>query len=181
MVEYHPVSAKDLSRLHQFGPKFLPGIFLGHVIIRGRNLAARLIGWMCCRRSRNWVVLARLMAGAFCQRTWMQVASLIRTRCWTRYGWSGTLVMTARLSGWTSLLERTIERFVNSVGLWKRPGFQAKADCWRIGLSCAGFVVSVFEYRNSRLWCESRILSVGAAPVIELRRLRREAINKITP
>ena len=26
MVEYHPVSAKDLSRLHQFGPKVLPGI-----------------------------------------------------------------------------------------------------------------------------------------------------------
>ena len=31
--------------------------------------------------------------------------------------------------------------FVNSVGLWKCPGFQAKADCWRTGLSCAG------------LWC----------------------------
>ena len=30
MVEYHPVSAKDLSRPHQFGPKVLPGIFLGY-------------------------------------------------------------------------------------------------------------------------------------------------------
>ena len=29
MVEYHPISAKDESRLHQFGPKVLPGIFLG--------------------------------------------------------------------------------------------------------------------------------------------------------
>ena len=29
MVEHHPISAEDLSRLHQFGPKFLPGIFLG--------------------------------------------------------------------------------------------------------------------------------------------------------
>ena len=28
MVEYHPVSVKDTSRLHQFGPKVLPGIFL---------------------------------------------------------------------------------------------------------------------------------------------------------
>ena len=28
MVEYHPISAKDLSRLHQFCPKVLPGIFL---------------------------------------------------------------------------------------------------------------------------------------------------------
>ena len=27
MVEYHPISAKDLSRLHQFGPTVLPGIF----------------------------------------------------------------------------------------------------------------------------------------------------------
>ena len=32
MVEYHPVSAKDLSRLHQFGPKVLPSIFLGYVL-----------------------------------------------------------------------------------------------------------------------------------------------------
>ena len=30
MVEYHRISAKDLSRLHQFGPKVLPGIFLGY-------------------------------------------------------------------------------------------------------------------------------------------------------
>ena len=30
MVEYHPISAKDLSRLHQCGAKVLPGIFLGY-------------------------------------------------------------------------------------------------------------------------------------------------------
>ena len=35
MVEYHPVSAKDLSRLHQFGKKVLPWIFLGYVFTRG--------------------------------------------------------------------------------------------------------------------------------------------------
>ena len=29
IVEYHPISAKDISRLHQIGPKVLPGIFLG--------------------------------------------------------------------------------------------------------------------------------------------------------
>ena len=29
MAECHPISAEDLSRLHQFGPKVLPGIFLG--------------------------------------------------------------------------------------------------------------------------------------------------------
>ena len=32
MVEHHPVSAKDLSRLHQFGSKVLPGKFLGHAL-----------------------------------------------------------------------------------------------------------------------------------------------------
>ena len=30
MVEDHPISAKDLSRLHQFGPHVLPGKFLGY-------------------------------------------------------------------------------------------------------------------------------------------------------
>ena len=37
MVEYHPISAKDLSRLHQFGKKkVLPGIFLGYALHAGR-------------------------------------------------------------------------------------------------------------------------------------------------
>ena len=35
MVEYHPISAKDLSRLHQFGAKVLPGVFLGYVLYAG--------------------------------------------------------------------------------------------------------------------------------------------------
>ena len=35
MVEYHPISAKDLSRLHQFCPKVLPGKFLGYVLYAG--------------------------------------------------------------------------------------------------------------------------------------------------
>ena len=35
MVEYHPNSAKDLSRLRHFGPKVLPGIFLGYVLYAG--------------------------------------------------------------------------------------------------------------------------------------------------
>ena len=30
MVEYHPISAKDISRLHHFGLKVLPGKFLGY-------------------------------------------------------------------------------------------------------------------------------------------------------
>ena len=36
MVEYHPISAKDISRLHQFGPQVLPGIFLVHALNAGR-------------------------------------------------------------------------------------------------------------------------------------------------
>ena len=32
MVEYHPISGKDLSRLHQFGPKVLPSFFLSYVL-----------------------------------------------------------------------------------------------------------------------------------------------------
>ena len=35
MVEYHYFSAEDRSRLHQFGKKVLPGIFLGHVLSAG--------------------------------------------------------------------------------------------------------------------------------------------------
>ena len=35
MVEDHHISAKDLSRLHQFGPKVLPGIFLGYALHAG--------------------------------------------------------------------------------------------------------------------------------------------------
>ena len=32
VVEYQPISTKDLSRLHHFGPKVLPGIFLGYAL-----------------------------------------------------------------------------------------------------------------------------------------------------
>ena len=35
MVEYHPISAKDLSRLHQLGSKVLPGIFLSYALYAG--------------------------------------------------------------------------------------------------------------------------------------------------
>ena len=33
MFEYHPISARDQSRLHQFGKQVLPGIFLGCALI----------------------------------------------------------------------------------------------------------------------------------------------------
>ena len=32
LVEYFPISAKDQSRIHQFGKKVLPGLFLGYAL-----------------------------------------------------------------------------------------------------------------------------------------------------
>ena len=36
LVEYHPFTAKDQSRIHQFGKKVLPGLFLGYALYAGR-------------------------------------------------------------------------------------------------------------------------------------------------
>ena len=38
LVEYHPITAKDQSRIHQFGKKVLPGLFLGYALYAGWNL-----------------------------------------------------------------------------------------------------------------------------------------------
>ena len=35
LVEYHPITAKDQSRIHQFGKKVLPGLFLGYALYVG--------------------------------------------------------------------------------------------------------------------------------------------------
>ena len=35
MVEYHPISSKDVSRLHQFGSKVSPGKFFGNALYAG--------------------------------------------------------------------------------------------------------------------------------------------------
>ena len=35
LVEYYPISAKDQSRIHQFGKKVLPGLFLGYALYVG--------------------------------------------------------------------------------------------------------------------------------------------------
>ena len=32
LVEYYPISANDQSRIHQFGKKVLPGLFLGYAL-----------------------------------------------------------------------------------------------------------------------------------------------------
>ena len=44
MVEYHPVSAKDQSRLHQCGANVLPGILLCYALYAVRNLERRHYG-----------------------------------------------------------------------------------------------------------------------------------------
>ena len=36
LVEYHPITAKDQSRIHQFGKRVLPGLFLGYALYAGR-------------------------------------------------------------------------------------------------------------------------------------------------
>ena len=57
MVEYHPVSAKDQSRLHQFGPKVLASIFLGYALYAGWNLERRHHGrrhWRIGGDGRIW-------------------------------------------------------------------------------------------------------------------------------
>ena len=35
LVEYHPISAKDQSKIHQFGKKVLPGLFHGYALYAG--------------------------------------------------------------------------------------------------------------------------------------------------
>ena len=35
LVEYHPITAKDQSRIHQFGKKVFPGLFLGYALYAG--------------------------------------------------------------------------------------------------------------------------------------------------
>ena len=35
LVEYHPITAKDQSRIPQFGKKVLPGLFLGYALYAG--------------------------------------------------------------------------------------------------------------------------------------------------
>ena len=36
ITEYHSITAKDQSRIHQFGKKVLPGLFLGYALYAGK-------------------------------------------------------------------------------------------------------------------------------------------------
>ena len=50
LVEYHPTSTKDQSRIHQFGKRVLPGMFLGYVLCAGRISALEANGLAPCSR-----------------------------------------------------------------------------------------------------------------------------------
>ena len=53
LVEYHPITAKDQSRIHQFGKKVLPGLFLGYALYAGEF--GRVTYWLQTLRSwRRW-------------------------------------------------------------------------------------------------------------------------------
>ena len=51
LVEYHPITAKDQSTIHQFGKKVLPGLFLGYALY-----AVGEFGWVTCwsQTLRSW-------------------------------------------------------------------------------------------------------------------------------
>ena len=52
-VEYHPITAKDQSRIHQFGKKVLPGLFLGYALYAGEF--GRVTYWSQTLRSwKRW-------------------------------------------------------------------------------------------------------------------------------
>ena len=55
LIEYHPITAKDQSRNHQFGKKVLPGLFLGYALYAGGGEFGRVTCWSQTLRSwRRW-------------------------------------------------------------------------------------------------------------------------------
>ena len=53
LVEYHPNTAKDQSRIHQFGKKVLPGLFLGYALFAEE--VGRVTYWLQTLRSwKRW-------------------------------------------------------------------------------------------------------------------------------
>ena len=53
LVEYHPITAKDQSRIHQFGKKVFLGLFLGYALYAGGF--GRVTFWLQTLRSwKRW-------------------------------------------------------------------------------------------------------------------------------
>ena len=61
LVEYHPVTAKDQSRIHQFGKKVLPGLFLGYALYAGGI-------WKTLRSWRRWTHRKSTLKKTQCER-----------------------------------------------------------------------------------------------------------------
>ena len=57
MVDYQPICAKDLSRLHQFGPEVLPGKFLGYALHAGANLEKETLKSQTLENWSRWTHL----------------------------------------------------------------------------------------------------------------------------
>ena len=57
LVEYHPITAKDQSRMHQFGKKVLLGLFFGYALYAGGEFG-RVTYWLQTLRSwKRWTHL----------------------------------------------------------------------------------------------------------------------------
>ena len=54
MLENHPISAKDQSRLHHFGKKVLPGMCRGYALYARRIWERRYFGVRHLRSSKFW-------------------------------------------------------------------------------------------------------------------------------
>ena len=82
LVEYHPITAKDQSRIHPFGKKVLRGLFLGYALYAGN-----LEGWRADRRP--WGVgndgrIGNLLEKTQCERSDIsQTRRIFSNRRWT--------------------------------------------------------------------------------------------------
>ena len=63
LVEYHPITAKDQSRIHQFGKKVLPGLFLGYALYAGRIWKGYILVQTLRRRRPTHLTRGRRGAG----------------------------------------------------------------------------------------------------------------------
>ena len=85
LVEYYPISAKDQSRIHQFGKKVLPGLFLGYASYAGGILEGWHVG------CRHWGVgndgrIGNLLKKTRCKRSNISHKKMkihISSRRWT--------------------------------------------------------------------------------------------------
>ena len=94
LVEYHPITAKDQSRIHQFGKKVLPGLFLGYALYAGRIwkgdvLVADFSGLGNDGRIGNLLKKNQCKGSYLSQRKWKSHISSRRwtnKSCWRRSG-----------------------------------------------------------------------------------------------